>query len=110
MPVACFPRDLASAAAEVESHPVRQKETPGLSGRFSVVISSGVWYTRFDLSGIGGGKMIKLFGKNNDLRTEEGIITRTGYAVMALSSVFGLCVLLAGRAAYGKLQQKKRTD
>ena len=54
--------------------------------------------------------MIKLFGKNNDLRTEEGIITRTGYAVMALSSVFGLCVLLAGRAAYGKLQQKKRTD
>ena len=61
--MACFPRDLASAAAEVESHPVRQKETPGLSGRFSVVISSGVWYTRFDLSGIGGGKMIKLFGK-----------------------------------------------
>ena len=23
--------------------------------------------------------MIKFFGKNNDLRTEEGIITKTGY-------------------------------
>lgn len=36
--------------------------------------------------------MIKFFGKNNDLRTEEGKITKTGYAVMMLSSVFGLCV------------------
>ena len=36
--------------------------------------------------------MIRFFGKNNDLRTEEGVITKTGYAVMMLSSVFGLCV------------------
>lgn len=34
--------------------------------------------------------MIKFFGKNNDLRTEEGVITKTGYVVMLLSSVFGL--------------------
>ncbi len=52
--------------------------------------------------------MIKLFGKNNDLRTEEGIITKTGYAVMMLSTVFGLCVLLAGRTIYGKSRQEKR--
>ena len=41
--------------------------------------------------------MIKFFGKNNDLRTEEGKITKTGYVVMMLSIVFGLCVLLTGR-------------
>ena len=29
--------------------------------------------------------MIKFFGKNNDLRTEEGVITKTGYVVMLLS-------------------------
>ena len=34
--------------------------------------------------------MIRLLGENNDLRTEEGKITKTGYAVMILSSVFGL--------------------
>ena len=32
--------------------------------------------------------MIRFFGKNNDLRTEEGVITKTGYVVMLLSSVF----------------------
>ncbi len=26
--------------------------------------------------------MIIFFGKNNDLRTEEGVITKTGYVVM----------------------------
>ena len=54
--------------------------------------------------------MIKFFGKNNDLRTEEGRITRTGYAVMTLSSVFGLCVFLVGRTIYGKSLKKKRAD
>ena len=54
--------------------------------------------------------MIKFFGKNNDLRTEEGKITKTGYAVMTLSSVFGLCVVLTGRALYGKSLKKKRAD
>ena len=53
--------------------------------------------------------MIKLFGKNNDLRTEDGQITKTGYAVMTLSTVFGLCVFLAGRRLYGKSLQKKRS-
>ena len=52
--------------------------------------------------------MIKFFGKKNDLRTEEGVITKTGYAVMLLSSVFGLCVFLAGRYMYGKSQEKKQ--
>ena len=54
--------------------------------------------------------MIKLLGKNNDLRTEEGEITNTGYAVMMLSSVFGLCVFLTGRHLYGKSLQKKLSD
>ena len=54
--------------------------------------------------------MIRFFGKNNDLRTEEGRITRTGYAVMTLSAVFGFCVFLMGRAIYGKLLEKKRRD
>ena len=52
--------------------------------------------------------MIKFFGKNNDLRTEEGKITKTGYAVMLLSTVFGLCVFLTGRYIYGKSLQEKR--
>lgn len=52
--------------------------------------------------------MVKLFGKNNDLRTEEGKITNTGYAVMALSAAFGLCVFLTGRYFYGKSLQKKK--
>ena len=58
----------------------------------------------------GGGTMIKFFGKNNDLRTEEGKITKTGYAVMILSSVFGLCVFLTGRYFYGKSLQEKQED
>ena len=41
--------------------------------------------------------MIKLFGKDNDLRTEEGMITKAGYIVMLTASVFGLCVFLAVR-------------
>ena len=51
--------------------------------------------------------MIKLFGKNNVLRTEEGKITKTGYVVMMLSTVFGLCVFMTGRYFYGKSLQEK---
>jgi len=51
--------------------------------------------------------MIKFFGKNNDLRTEEGKITKTGYAVMFLSTLFGLSVLLIGRTIYTRLRQKR---
>ena len=54
--------------------------------------------------------MIKFFGKNNDLRTEEGKITKTGYAVMLLSTVFGLCVFFSGRKIYAKSEQKKQSD
>lgn len=51
--------------------------------------------------------MIMLFGKNNYLRTEEGKITKSGYVIMVLSTVFGLCVFLTGRYYYGKTQQEK---
>ena len=54
--------------------------------------------------------MINFFGKNNDLRTEEGKITKTGYAVMMLSAVFGLCVFFTGRSVYGKSMEEKQTD
>lgn len=53
--------------------------------------------------------MMKLSGKNNDLRTEEGKITKTGYAVMTLSAVFGLGVFLAGRRIYAKSLKKKQS-
>ena len=51
--------------------------------------------------------MIKFFGKNNDLRTEEGQITKIGYVVMLVSSVFGLCIFLIDRYLYGKSLQSK---
>ena len=54
--------------------------------------------------------MIKFFGKNNDLRTEEGKLTKTGFAVMALSSVFWFCVFLMGRTIYGKSLKKMQAD
>lgn len=54
--------------------------------------------------------MMKFLGKNNDLRTEDGKITASGYAVMTLSTVFGLCVFLTGRHLYGKSLQKKQSD
>ena len=54
--------------------------------------------------------MMKILGKNNDLRTEEGKITKTGYAVMLLSIVFGLCVFFFGRKIYAKSLQKKLPD
>jgi len=52
--------------------------------------------------------MIKFLGQNNDLRTEEGKITKTGYAVMALSAIFGLCVFLTGRALYRRSLKKEK--
>ena len=53
---------------------------------------------------------MKIFGKNNDLRTEEGKITKSGYIVMVLSSLFGLCVFLTGRYLYGKSLQQRQSD
>ncbi len=53
--------------------------------------------------------MIKFLGKNNNLRTENGKITKTGYSVMCVSSVFGIFVFLFGRYIYGK-QYKKISD
>ncbi len=46
--------------------------------------------------------MIKLFGKNNDLRTEEGKITKTGYTALILSTVLGLGIFWYGRLIYRK--------
>ena len=54
--------------------------------------------------------MIKFFGKNNDLRTEEGKKTKTGYVVMMVSTVFGLCVFLTGRYFYGKSLQERQSE
>ena len=51
--------------------------------------------------------MIKLLGPGNDLYTEAGEITKTGYWVMAVSSAFGLLCFFIGRAIYGKLLQRK---
>ncbi|MDE6673148.1 MAG: hypothetical protein K2K16_13320 [Ruminococcus sp.] len=51
--------------------------------------------------------MIKFLGKENDLRTEDGKITKTGYIVMLISSVFELCFFLTGRYIYSKLLQNK---
>ena len=51
--------------------------------------------------------MIKLLGPGNDLYTETGMITKTGYAVMAVSAVFGLFCFFMGRSIYGKLMQKR---
>ena len=46
--------------------------------------------------------MIKFLGKNNDLRTEEGVITPLGWTVAMICTLFGLCVFLTGRYFYGK--------
>ncbi len=47
--------------------------------------------------------MIKLLGPNNDLRTEDGVITKWGFPVAFISTVFGLCCFLVGRKIYGEL-------
>lgn len=46
--------------------------------------------------------MIRLLGKNNDLMTEDGKITKQGYAVLVISTAFGICLFLTGRSVYGK--------
>ena len=54
--------------------------------------------------------MIKLLGPGNDLYTENGKITKTGYLVMALSSVFGLLCFFVGRSVFGKLLQRRKAQ
>ena len=54
--------------------------------------------------------MIKLLGPGNDLYTESGKITKTGYFVMIVSSAFGLLCFFIGRSVYGKRSQKRKTD
>ena len=51
--------------------------------------------------------MIKLLGPGNDLYTEDGEITKTGYIVMFISSVFGFFFFVAGRYVYKKALQRK---
>ena len=46
--------------------------------------------------------MIKILGKDNDLTTQDGKLTKQGYIVLALSSVFGFCLFLIGRSIHGK--------
>ena len=46
--------------------------------------------------------MIKLLDPNNDLRTEDGVITKWGYLVAIASTVFGLCCFLIGRKRHKK--------
>ena len=53
--------------------------------------------------------MIRLLGPGNDLYTENGEITKTGYFVMGVSSVFGLVCVFIGRSVYGKLLQRKKS-
>ena len=53
--------------------------------------------------------MIKLLGPGNDLYTESGKITKTGYWVMAISSAFGLFCFFMGRTIYGKLLKKRES-
>ena len=55
-----------------------------------------------------GTAMIKLLGPNNDLRTEDGVITKWGYLVAIASMVFGLCCFLIGRKIYGKMNKEPR--
>lgn len=54
--------------------------------------------------------MIKLLGPGNDLYTETGKITKTGYFVMIVSSVFGLLCFFIGRSIYGKRLPRRKTD
>ena len=51
--------------------------------------------------------MIKLLGPGNDLYTEDGEITKTGYLVMFVSSVFGFFCFLAGRSVFKHRLQRK---
>lgn len=52
--------------------------------------------------------MIKLLGPDNDLRSEDGRITKWGYLVAVLSTLFGLACFLTGRSLYGKHHRGKQ--
>ena len=45
---------------------------------------------------------------NNDLRTEDSVITKWGYLVAIASMVFGLCCFLIGRKIYEKMNKEPR--
>ena len=45
---------------------------------------------------------------NNDLRTEDSVITKWGYLVAIASTVFGLCCFLIGRKIYEKMKKSPR--
>lgn len=51
--------------------------------------------------------MIKLLGKGNDLYTESGRITKSGYIVWVISTIFGLACFLTGREIYGRILKNK---
>ncbi len=54
--------------------------------------------------------MIKLLGQGNDLYTEDGKITKTGYLVLLASSVFGLLCFFMGQSFYKKALKKEHPD
>jgi hypothetical protein len=47
---------------------------------------------------------MKLLGKNNDLY-RNGKITKSGYIVIAIASIFGLCCFLLCRLLYRKAKK-----
>ena len=51
--------------------------------------------------------MIKLLGKGNELYTESGRITKSGYIVLVISTIFGLAYFLTGREIYGRILKNK---
>lgn len=51
---------------------------------------------------------MKLLEKNNDLY-KNGKITKSGYIVMTIASIFGLCCFLLGRSLYGKAKKDAGT-
>ncbi len=51
--------------------------------------------------------MLKLLGPDNDLY-RSGKITKWGWIVMLISSVFGFCIFLAGRKAYGRAIRSRK--
>ena len=53
---------------------------------------------------------MKLPGKENDLITEEGKLTKSGYIALLISSVFGMCLFLLGRFVYGRKKESVIND
>ena len=54
--------------------------------------------------------MIRLLGPGNDLYTENGEITKTGYLVMAVASVFGLLCFFVGRSIYRAFLRRRESQ